>query len=70
MTDTILGTLITAIVGGVLAILREQIKYAREDKLFYRDTLLPAVEKLTGAVSSVEKSVRNLTEEARQKDGV
>lgn len=57
--ETILGTLITAVVAGVLAFAREQIKNSREDARetrgevkFYRDQLLPAFERLTDLVEN------------------
>lgn len=43
--DVFIGTLAVAVLGGVLAFAREQIKNAREDVEFYRKELLPAVEK-------------------------
>jgi hypothetical protein len=43
--EVFVGTLAVAVLGGVLAFAREQIKNAREDVEFYRSSLLPAVEK-------------------------
>ena len=43
--EVFVGTLAVAVLGGVLAFAREQIKNARDDVEFYRSSLLPAVER-------------------------
>lgn len=55
--EAVLGALVTAVVGGVLAFAREQIKNAREDSTFYRDRLLPAMENNTETVKQLKDVV-------------
>lgn len=43
--DVFIGTLAVAVLGGVLKFASDQINNARKDVEFYRNTLLPLVEK-------------------------
>lgn len=58
--EAVLGALVTAVVGGVLAFAREQIKNAREDSAFYRDRLLPSIENNTDTVQQLHNVVSGL----------
>lgn len=61
--DVFIGTLAVAVLGGVLAFAREQIKNSREDVEFYRNTLLPLAEKQQ---ETLEKIVDQVIEERKQ----
>jgi hypothetical protein len=58
--EAVLGALVTAVVGGVLAFAREQIKNSREDSAFYRDRLLPSIENNTDTVKQLREAVTRL----------
>ena len=67
--DVFIGTLAVAVLGGVLAFAREQIKNAREDVTFYRETLLPAVEKQQDVLEKHQLILEQLQERQIRESG-
>ena len=55
--EALLGTLGVAVVTAVLAFAREQVKNSREDVKWYREELLPTLQRQQGILEELNQEV-------------